>query len=204
MPDMKAVYRKHRVSAKPKVVWRVISLMAASLLAGCQWLSQPDWMPDHWPWQDEEVQPDPVAVARQQNIDALIAKGNLAFTKDRLSVPANDNALMYYREVLKMDPGNQEAERGLIHVSKRFRKLARIAHDNGNGAQARKYLAQAESVSGADDPANQKLRRKLQSTPQGQNQRALDGSLQEQYKIKKKLFEDTPAAKQNLWGGQNP
>lgn len=165
-------------------------LAAAVLLTGCESVTMPEWMPVDWPWQNAEASPDPDASAEQQAASKLIAKGNLAFTKDRLSTPANDNAVMYYREALKIDPGNKEATKGLTHVSKRYRKLARTAHDNGSDAQARKYLGLAESVSGKNDPANQRLRQKLQSTPKGQNKRALDRPIQEEYKARKNLLEE--------------
>lgn len=187
---MNAVYLYRCKSAKPAVALRLVALSAVLLLSGCESLAESDWMPGYWPWQNEETSPDSAASERQQAAGKLVAKGNLAFTKDRLSTPANDNALTYYREALKIDPGNKEAVKGLTHVSKRFRKLARTAHDNGNDAQARKYLGLAESVSGKNDPANQKLRHQLQSTPKGQDQRALDRSIQEQYKTQKKLLEE--------------
>jgi hypothetical protein len=188
---MNVVYLYQRMGVKTATVLRLTALAAALLFTGCESVTMPEWMPLDWPWQQNvDAAPDPDASAEQQAVDKLIAKGNLAFTKDRLSIPANDNAVMYYREALKIDPGNKEAIKGLTHVSKRFRKLARTAHDNGSDAQARKYLGLAESVSGKNDPANQKLRQKLQSTPKGQNQRALDRSIQEQYKAQKNLLEE--------------
>ncbi len=177
----------NRINMKPVAAKRLIFLTVLTLLAGCQWMPESEnWMPTHWPWHDEEKQQDP----RQQAINDLIAKGDLAFTKDRLSVPANDNAVMYYRQALKMDPGSEKAISGLTHVSKRFRRLARTAHDNGESNLALKYLKLAESVSGKEDPSNQKLRRKLQATPAGQDPQALGRSLRERYTTQKNLFEE--------------
>ena len=181
------------INMKPAAVSRLTFLTVLTLLAGCQWMPESDgWIPN-WPWHDEEKQQDP----RQQTISNLIAKGNLAFTKDRLSVPANDNAVMYYRQALKMDPGSEEAHDGLTHVSKRFRKLARTAHDNGDNNLAMKYLKLAESVSGTEDPSNQKLRRKLKATPPGQDPQALGRSLRERYSTKKNLFEENKELQSN-------
>jgi len=179
---------------KPAAVSRLIFLTLLTLLAGCQWMPESEnWIPEHWPWSDKEKPQD----ARQQAIHNLIAKGNLAFTKDRLSVPANDNAVMYYRQALKMDPGSEEARDGLTHVSKRFRKLARTAHDNGDKSLALKYLKLAESVSGTEDPSNQKLRRKLQATPAGQDPQALGRSLRERYTTENNLFEENQTLPKN-------
>lgn len=184
---------------------RMFALSATSLLAGCQWLpwsqhASGHWSPlsDPWPWQ-EEATLDSEELVKRQTIVVLMSKGDLAFTKDRLSVPANDNAVMYYREVLKLDPYNQPALDGLKHVGQRYRKLAITAHENGNGKQARKYLEQAESVSGVNSKANRKLRETLQTTPQGQNQRSLSqplqDNLQQKYQAQKKLIEDNQRTK---------
>ncbi|HSC76605.1 MAG TPA: hypothetical protein VLB90_10265 [Pseudomonadales bacterium] len=187
---MNAVYSDNRIHTRQIVVRCLVSLIAVLPLAGCQWLSQQDWLPGHWSSQDNDTPQDQAALVRQQSINSLIAKGNLAFAKDRLSIPANDNALMYYREVLKMDPHNWDAQEGLHQISKRFRKLSRAAHGNGDSKQAFKYLHQAEAISGPDAPGNRKLRRELQETQAGQDQRALDRSLQEQYKTKKNQLDD--------------
>lgn len=186
------------------VTLRTLFLIATSMLTGCQWLPMSDgssehWslLPDSWPWQQESATLDSKELVKRQNIAVLKSKAELAFTKDRLSVPANDNAVMYYREILKLDANNQEALDGLKSVSKRYRKLAIVAHENGNGSQARKYLGMAESISGVNHKANQKLRKTLQTTPQGQNQRALDQPLQEEYKTQKNLIEDNQRTNTN-------
>lgn len=156
--------------------------LMAILLGGCQSMESGSWMPDLWPWQnDHEPAPDPALLARQQQAIALVAQGDLALTKDRLTVPANDNALLHYRQALALDPANAQAQAGVKRVAKRYRKLARIAHDNGNSKQALKYLRQSETIVGADHPANRKLRRELQDTEAGQNQRSLEHSLRKQY-----------------------
>lgn len=185
---MNTFYSSSRINIQVVVLLRrALPVVAGLLLSGCQWLPQTtDWMPEHWPWQETESPRDQAAVTRQQSIDSLIAKGNLAFTKDRLSIPANDNALMYYREALKLDPDSEEAHEGLQQVSKRFRKLARTAHDNGNGKQARKYLRQAELITGTDNPENRKLRQQLSETPKGQDPRSLDTQFKERYDASQK------------------
>ncbi len=187
---MNAVYPNDYMNTRMLVVIRLAFLIAVLPLTGCQWFSQQDWLPD-WAWQDEEARQDPAALAKQQSINTLIAKGDLALTKDRLTIPANDNALMYYREALRKDPDNTDAKNGLHNITKRFRKLSRTAHGNGDNKQALKYLHQAEAISGRNTPGNQKLRRELQETPSGQDQRALDQSLQEKYRTQKDLLEET-------------
>ncbi len=167
----------------------LVCLLVLVTLGGCQWLQQKTGMPSLWPWQQEEPQSDPTEFARQQKVAELVAKGQLAFTKDRLSIPPDDNAILYFNEALVLDPASQEARRGLNRVAGRFRKLARMAHGNGDEKRAQKYLQQAEAVTGAKQPANQKLREELQSTPAGQNQHALDHGLREQYETNKQSFD---------------
>jgi hypothetical protein len=168
---------------------RLVCLLLVVVLGGCQWLQQKTGMPSLWPWQQEEPQSDPTEFARQQKVAELVAKGQLAFTKDRLSIPPNDNAILYFNEALVLDPTSQEARRGLNQVAGRFRKLARMAHGNGDEKHAQKYLQQAEAITGAKQPANRKLREELQATPAGQNQQSLDHGLREQYEANKQSFD---------------
>lgn len=161
-------------------------LLMASLLGGCQSMQESRWLPDLWPWQnDNEPAPDPALPAKQQQAASLVAKGDLALTKDRLTVPANDNALLHYRQALALDPDNAQAQAGIKRVAKRYRKLARVAHDNGNSKQALKYLHQSENIVGVSHPANRKLHRELEDTAAGQNQRSLEHSLRKQYENEK-------------------
>ena len=186
-----------------RLLYRLCCTAATLLLASaCQWLPHDadqkkteHWWP-RWPWQQNETEPDAHAAKRQQKIDFLLGRGDLAFSKDRLTVPANDNAVLYYRTVFKLDPDNDKARKGLARVAKRYRDLAKTSHDNGDGSQARKYLKLAETVSGTNDPANMTLRKELQETPQGQNPRALDRKLQQDYKTQKGILEEKQRASQ--------
>lgn len=162
-------------------------LSGFTLLSGCQMMESIPFVPEQWPWEQQEAQPaaNPPPQIQDEKIAALIDKGNLALTKDRLSVPANDNAVRYFREVLSLEPGNAKATAGLKKVAKRYRQLSRASHNNGNSAQAQKYLSLAESITGPDHPGNRKLRRELQENPSGQDQRALDHSLKEKLRSRK-------------------
>ncbi len=176
---------------------RLLSCLLLVTLGGCSSWQPPSWLPSLSPWQQDESTPapvpDPAIAAREQAVTDLIARGDLALTKDRLSVPASDNALLYYRQALELDPGNPRAQAGIRQVAKRFRKLARVAHGNGNIRQAEKYLREAEAISGRDNPANRKLRRELQHTPAGQDPRELGQPLREKLESEqKRLQADKP------------
>lgn len=165
-----------------KAAATLLLALFVSLLNGCESL-QTNWKLERWFWQQDEKQEQPYAqvATPTKAVDDLVARGNIAFTKDRLSVPTDDNALMYYRKALDLDPTSSEAQAGIKQVCKRYRTLARIAHDNGDGKQAQKYLHQSEIILGFDHPANRKLRSELQETPEGQHQRGLDQSFREKY-----------------------
>lgn len=183
-------------SGKPsgRVAMYSLAITSALLLSGCQ-STDSSWSPRHWFWQHEELktQPDPQLATRTKTVNDLIARGNLAYTKDRLTIPADDNAILYYRKALDLDPSREEAWAGIKQVCKRYRTLARIAHDNGDAKRAQQYLHQSEVILGFDHPANRKLRKELQDTPAGQRQRGLDQSVREKYNQQKERLNEYKA-----------
>lgn len=205
MPNISCLYSHQRTPLTRVMLcrWLCISVLLLANTA-CHGLSHDDSSAINsedtstsiWPWQWHwGSDPDPKEVKRQRKIDFLLAKGDLAFRKDRLNTPERDNALLYYYTALRIDPSNANARDGLNNVAKRFRSLSLTAHNNGNEKLAHRYLQQAEMVSGASDPANLKLRDTLQETPSGQKQRALDKRLQQQYKSQREVLKE----KQREW-----
>lgn len=148
-----------------------------------------------WPWQTEDRKANIKEMRKQHKMLVLLERGDLAFSKDRLNAPQHDNALLYYYTALKVDPDSEQARRGLDKVADRFRSLALTAHNNGNDKQTRLYLRQAEMITGASDPANLILRKKLRATPSGQNSRELGKELQKRIKAKKESLKDSPLLK---------
>lgn len=154
------------------------------LLPACQWLPPVarEWI---WPPLHRETA-TPATTVQNAEIDKLLAKGELALSKDRLTSPTTDNAALYYRKVLALSPNNPAARDGLEQIAKRYMDLARMAHDNGDEGKARKWLLRAQEVNGNSE-ALQSLRTRLQNTQSGQNPRGLNmpeinlKSLQDQY-----------------------
>jgi hypothetical protein len=64
----------------------------------------------------------------------------------RLTVPANNNALHFYSEVLARDPGRQAALRGLDRIADRYAGLVKAEIDRGNDEKARTYLQRGLQV----------------------------------------------------------
>ena len=56
---------------------------------------------------------------------ALLKLAGQQFRQDRLSTPPDDNAMDTYNVILKMQPGNGEAERGLQKIAARYAELSR-------------------------------------------------------------------------------
>jgi serine/threonine protein kinase len=73
-------------------------------------------------WHGRHRAPDPADRARVQH---LLARADEALGDYRLTVPAEDSALHYYRRVLQVDPGNAQADRGLDEIARRYGELAR-------------------------------------------------------------------------------
>lgn len=65
---------------------------------------------------------------------------------DQLNNPPGDNAVFYYRLVLKRDADNRHAIQGLSKVAARYAELARAARDEENFRQAQEYVARGLEV----------------------------------------------------------
>ncbi len=70
-------------------------------------------------WWYRDTPPPPVD-ARAGAIQANLAAAVTAFDAGRLLDPPSDSAVYYYREVLKVDPGNAAALDGLERIAERF------------------------------------------------------------------------------------
>ncbi|MCB1859728.1 MAG: AAA family ATPase [Gammaproteobacteria bacterium] len=66
----------------------------------------------------------PVDEAHNQQVDQLLLLADQALKKDRLRFPERESAWHYYREVLAIDPGNQQANQGMRQITRRYGELA--------------------------------------------------------------------------------
>ncbi len=69
------------------------------------------------------------AKTRAEQIAALLAAGDQQLSENRLSRPPGNNALESYREVLKLDPENEQAKAGITAIADRYQQLAQSALD---------------------------------------------------------------------------
>ena len=88
-----------------------------------------------------------------ETIEQLLSKGQQSLDDFRLMTPEEDNAYDYYRAVLLLDPGNDDANEGIQEIVNRYIKLVRTAADQHENARARRYVNRALSI----QPANREL-----------------------------------------------
>ena len=87
--------------------------------------------------------------AAQKNIiaiDDLLDKAERALKRDRLMLPANDNAYDRYKAVLLLNAVNQKALTGLSRISRRYCQLAVSSRSRGKVGKSKAFLNRADQV----------------------------------------------------------
>lgn len=110
------------------------------VLAGCE--SEP-------PRPAPEPEPEPVAPPAPEplaDVNPLLEQARRAFEAHRLTTPEADSAYSLYREVLRLDPGNDHARRGMEKIVERYVRFALEAVERRQFARARSMLARARLV----------------------------------------------------------
>ncbi len=79
-------------------------------------------------------------LAVQREIDHYNTLGDERLEQNKLTSPAEDNALGYYRHVLRLDPANRHARSGRIRIADRFAALASVQISRGDLDKARPYI----------------------------------------------------------------
>ncbi len=79
-------------------------------------------------------------------IVGLLRGARDALAEDRLRRPRGDNAYEKYQAVLALDPGNADAEKGLVKVAGRYLALAKSEIGKGDLEKAAHYLSEAVQV----------------------------------------------------------
>jgi len=88
--------------------------------------------------QTDMVPSDPIA--------GWLAAADVAFSRDRLTTPADNNAYALYSRVLLKEPENNQALLGLEAIVQRYLVLAKSSHKKGNSNQAQLFLQRANKV----------------------------------------------------------
>ncbi len=86
-------------------------------------------------------------------VEELLSQADAALKKYRLTSPRTSSAYHYYREVLKLDPHNKKASRGIRRIADRYSTLADKALKKGDEKKSRAYVKRGLSLS----PRNRNL-----------------------------------------------
>lgn len=91
--------------------------------------------------------PSPViANADLESIAVFLKNARLAFERDRLTAPIEDNAFIWYRSALALDAANEIAISGIQSIAARYLAMSEKAEAEGNLQQAEKYIERARFV----------------------------------------------------------
>jgi hypothetical protein len=110
----------------------------------------------------------------------------------RLTIPADNSALHFYRQVLALDPQNARALQGFKDIATRYAWLAERAIEHAQHAKAKRYIELGLSV----DPQHSHLLALQEQTGES----ALTNTLET---LKEKLFAEPESAVRGLRGFQN-
>jgi hypothetical protein len=87
-----------------------------------------------------------ISKALQNKLYDLEDLADTAITLNQLTYPTSGSAVFFYRQMLSLDPGNQNAIRGLERVIEAYIALAISAADDNLFAKARSMLARAKLI----------------------------------------------------------
>lgn len=101
-------------------------------------------------------------VALEARIETLLDEAERQIAQERLTTPADDNALGSYRAILDLDPTHAGALAGLDAIENLYREWAQSAAARGNWDRARRFYERALVV----DPDDQELTEALAALPE--------------------------------------
>lgn len=100
----------------------------------------------------EKSQADEQAAAEVEKLlEQWLQLGEKALARDRLSSPAEDNAVYYFARALQLAPDNERALAGQLAVVVRYRQLIRESLVAGNESRAAALLTRALQQAPADE-----------------------------------------------------
>lgn len=85
-------------------------------------------------------------IAAKSPTETLLDKARLAFERNHLKTPESTSAFRFYKEVLSIDPQNEEARSGIADIAERYLTWALDNANANNHERARRYIDLAYSV----------------------------------------------------------
>ncbi|MDE1461244.1 hypothetical protein [Spartinivicinus poritis] len=96
--------------------------------------------------QADNSQPEKEQSHLQTQIAWLLLEAEDAFKERRLTTPEGDNALSYYREVIRLQPDNVEANQGIEQIVEQYAIWAHRAATQQRWGKAKEYLEKAQQI----------------------------------------------------------
>ena len=99
---------------------------------------------------------DTAQESQQQNkqLEQLLSNAKQALSQKKYVTPDNNNAHYFYQQVLKIEPDNKAAKKGIKKIESQLLLLARTKYDNGDMNAARQYLEQLNIANPHSEEAN--------------------------------------------------
>ena len=130
-----------------------LSLILLPILVGIIWAYKTGMldMPGNKTTSEKTVIEQPVVETKTEDntakqIEQLLSDAQTNFDALRLILPEDNNALQNYKDILQLDPENNDAKQGIIHIADKLVSLAQNATAIDDFEQAGNYLDQAEQV----------------------------------------------------------
>ena len=113
-----------------------VAIMALVSVIGCETIEQ----------QSTSQQVRALSEAEKRKIQTLISYAEEAFASNHLNFPDDGSALTLYRQALRLDPENAQAQRGLEKIIEHYIALALKAANRFDTATARTLLDRGRQI----------------------------------------------------------
>jgi hypothetical protein len=125
--------------------WKFLQsiLICGLILTGCT------TVPDRQTSPDSPSSQDPGSALSEsvsREVEKLLREAEQAFVDHKLTTPVDDNAWFRYLRVLRLDPGNERASRGISDIVDKYMEWALEDIEAGYLHKARKYIARARGI----------------------------------------------------------
>jgi len=97
-------------------------------------------------WMLDEPVDSPATHTAEFDVDYYLLKAKVAMDADKLTTPMEDNAYLYYQEVIRLDPAHEEALQGLAEIAIRHADLAEEAIKRFQYVKAEHYVSEGLRV----------------------------------------------------------
>ncbi len=129
---------------------------------------------------------------REQEIKSLLEKAEVHFKAKRLTTPAGNNAAEAYRQAIKLDAGNEQAQAGLARIAQDYLQQAKLRQSAGAFQESLGLIEKGLTVVPNQAELTQlqeEVRGQLAAEQQRQEQQRLERQQQEQQRKERQQLE---------------